>query len=518
MERSSSEQRTLRKTKRTFDLAIISLFAVGLGAAFPSPTSAQTDRATLTGRVVDLGSNTVVAGANVVLIDTDRRTTTDDSGSFEFSDLIPGTYLVEVTQLGYERHTDQIELESGETLEVRFSIGIDAIPLKPITVVARSRSNEDAAHVVGRRFDGMSRPEIEAVLGRVFSMADLIREARTPGVSVIDMTTWVCAEHGRVTRRRRDAQGTGTCRPMAVYIDGVRQTSPGEALKDVVPETVERFEILSPMQGAVLYGQNAESGVIVIETQRGGRRLGAPSIVYSHDQPKWIFSLGAVGMLPSYAHNGPVILSFPGGSTSSLYQERSTWRGGVRASASVRLFGYHRLRVTGYGVTGSSTGRYTSIRPGRGPTVQTRGHRTSGFDFTYMPRLRASETYDLRVEFGPTLSFQRLRLSEGHNDEWADPVGGTSPTIEWQDRKWTSLGATVGIELNRIVSRNWSWFAGARLRALYYGDTQQWEFQNIEDIVQQTGNVVFITYHHPLALHPALSVGLTWRPSNPTLP
>ena len=47
--------------------------------------------------------------------------------------------------------------------------------------------------------------EVEVVLVE----ADLLREARTPGVSIVDMSTWVCSEHGRVTRNRTDEFGGG---------------------------------------------------------------------------------------------------------------------------------------------------------------------------------------------------------------------------------------------------------------------------------------------------------------------
>ncbi len=517
MDSSSFVQHRFMTSFRTRLLLTTLALLVGLPAAV-SAQEVQEVRSVLSGRVVDLASSTVVAGADVFLLDTEYRTTTDDSGAFRFSDLAPGAYIVEVRQPGYETHRDEIDLNAGETLEVRFTIGIDAIPLEPITVVARSGSIGDDANIQGRRFDGMSRPEIEEVLGRVSTMADLIREARTPGVTVVNMSTWVCAEHGRVTRRVRTANGTDACRSMSVYVDGIRSQTPGETLQDLVPETIERFEILGPMQGTVLYGQDAESGVIVIETQRGGRRLGEPLILYSHDAPRWTIALGAVGTNPTFTHNGIVLVSFPGGSTSSLYSERSAWRGGFRAAAAMRVHGYHRFGFSTYGVTGSSTGRYSSIQFGRGPTIQTRGHKTVGMDFTYQPRLTASESYDVRFEIGPTWSWQRIRLSEGHIDEWADPVGNSNPPVNWRDRTWSSFGAVAGLQLTWFLDQHWSWFAGARLRALYYGDMQSWEFQNIEDIVQQTGNIVFLDYHQPLALHPAFSFGLSWRPSAPSSP
>ena len=288
--------------------------AVGLAFLFSCAASLaaqQTPRATLTGRIVDEASATVVAGAQVLLVNTAFRSVSDDLGAFEFTDLPPGAYIVEVRQPGYAAHQDTIAVVAGETLEVRFALGVDAIPLEPITVVARSNV-EDAAFLEGRRFDGMTRPEIEEVLGRVRSMGDLLREAHAPGVSVVEVSGAVCAEHNRVTRNRRNSFGQDVCRPMALYLDGVRQPNPTVALLSIDPEAVERFDILSPTQGSVLYGAEAASGVIVVETQRGGRQLSAPLVLYPHDEARIRLSFGMVGANPAFSHDGLVISVLPG--------------------------------------------------------------------------------------------------------------------------------------------------------------------------------------------------------------
>jgi len=500
--------------------ALASVLAAGLCAcllvqALPTALHAQGLRATLRGRVVDATSTTVVVGADVRILNTDRGMFTDDDGGFEFGELTPGAYVIEVRQPGYVVHQDTVALVAGESLEVRFSLGVDAIPLEPITVVARSNV-QDQAMEAARRFDGMTRPEIETVLGRVGTMADLLRQARTPGVSIVEYDARVCAEHGRTPRRSRDGFGRDRCRPMAVYLDGVRQLLPEEALKDIDPQTVERFEILGPMQGTILYGSDAESGIIVIETQRGGRRLAEPLVLYAHDQARLRLAFAFTGNNPASTHDGFVLLSFPGGSSSSLYEERSAWRTGARVSADTRVYGYHLVRLSVFGISGSSTGRYgASASNGQLPASQsqtrTRSHTTVGLDLGYRPRLKGGDQWDLRFEIGPTLVWQRIALSQGHADEWADPTSETPPAIRWSDRRWTSVGAQAGLELSWMLSRSWAATAGARIRALYYGDAQSWEFQETEDVLKQTGNVVFFDYYQPVAFGPAFEIGMTWR-------
>jgi len=164
-----------------------------------------------------------------------------------------------------------------------------------------------------------------------------------------------------------------------------------------------------------------------------------------------------------------------------------------------------------YGAGGSSTGSYQSIRPSVRPFAHERGLSSLGVDLGIRLRMRGAERWDLRFEVGPTLAFQRLRLSEGHQDEWADPTSLEDTDIRWSDRDWTSLGLLMGLDWNLILDDHWAAFTGVRLRALYYGDAQSWEFQETTDVIDQTGNIVFFDYSQPVALHPSIEVGLTWR-------
>ena len=486
------------------------LSAVAVLLLLPGSITAQDGRGVVAGRVVDLLSETVVVGATVTLRGTDRAATTDDSGFFEFVGLTPGDYEIEVRSPGYEPHTDAISVDADERLELRFSLGVDAIPLEPITVVARSRA-DDVERTLGRRFDGMSRAEIEQILPRTHSMADLIMATNTPGVSAIPMGNWVCLEHNRINRNRRDSNGREFCRPMAVYVDGVRSLVPTEILTELRPSEIERFEILGPLAATTLYGNEGAEGVLVIETVRGGRTFGDPAVRYSYDHSNLNVSFAVMGANPASLHDGLVLIEFVGGSTTSLYKERSGWRPGARAAFGYRFAGLRELRLSVYGTAGSSTGSYTSIRRFGQVLVQERGLASMGADLGVRLRVRGSEAWDLRFEVGPTLAWQRLRLSEGHQDEWASPTSLEDRDIQWRDRSWWSPGVIFGLDWSLILDDHWSAFTGVRIRALYYGDSRSWDVQDAQDIQRQTGNIVYVDYNQPVAFHPGIDVGLTWR-------
>lgn len=79
------------------------VLAVGQGL----PTGA------LVGRVTDAGSGAPLVGAELVLVSKDRRTLTDSTGAYRFSDLAGGVYDMEVRRLGYRVQALSVSVISG---------------------------------------------------------------------------------------------------------------------------------------------------------------------------------------------------------------------------------------------------------------------------------------------------------------------------------------------------------------------------------------------------------------------
>lgn len=80
----------------------------------------QERTATLTGTVVDADMQEGVEGAEVTLAETDQSATTDEFGTFSFTDLEEGTYTVNVSAEGYSNAEEEVEVtEHGATVEIQ---------------------------------------------------------------------------------------------------------------------------------------------------------------------------------------------------------------------------------------------------------------------------------------------------------------------------------------------------------------------------------------------------------------
>ena len=122
------------------------LFIVVALLSLPTHAVAQA----IVGRVVDSESSTPVAGAELVLLDSGDqprlRGFSDSQGDFQIQTAGPGRFRLRVTSIGHVAFTsDVLDVGRGDILTVEIRLGVDAIPLDAITVVA-PRSAE-AAHL-----------------------------------------------------------------------------------------------------------------------------------------------------------------------------------------------------------------------------------------------------------------------------------------------------------------------------------------------------------------------------------
>mgnify|MGYP006172878887 CR=1 FL=1 len=78
-------------------------------------------QATFRGKVID-DQNLSLPGANIVLEGTNKGTVTNQLGDFVIQGLPPGKYNVVVSYLGYTSLKQEITLQDGQTLEMRFQM------------------------------------------------------------------------------------------------------------------------------------------------------------------------------------------------------------------------------------------------------------------------------------------------------------------------------------------------------------------------------------------------------------
>ncbi len=228
----------------------------------------------LSGLVVEAESGVPVQGATVQILDSRRRTFSDNAGQFSFPFLKPGSVHLRVTRLGYQTTDGLVEVKGGQEVAVEVRMATEAIPLEPIVVTATRRAlTLPGALDLERR--------VNSGWGE-FILSDEIE--RRPATKVTDLLRAtgvdVLANGTQISMRR------SRCAPM-VYIDDVKITrcprglidpfcnpftEAAEAVNMLIPDWIYAIEIYrGPAQTPGQYlDSNSRCGVILIWTRRGG--------------------------------------------------------------------------------------------------------------------------------------------------------------------------------------------------------------------------------------------------------
>jgi outer membrane receptor protein involved in Fe transport len=108
---------------------------------------AQDGTGSIVGKITDKEyNNEPLAFANVILIGENKGTTTDVDGLFNIGKLIPGTYTVEFSYVGYETITvENIKVEAGKVTEVNTAMGATAATLDEVTITTVARRDSEVA-------------------------------------------------------------------------------------------------------------------------------------------------------------------------------------------------------------------------------------------------------------------------------------------------------------------------------------------------------------------------------------
>jgi hypothetical protein len=138
------------------------MLALALGALAALQQAPR--RVSVSGRVVTGPDSEPVPYSIVSLMPGYPRRLTDDSGRFQFSTVAPGTYRLQVRQIGFAPRDTVIEVRAAG-LELRFTLERLGILLPPVMVAATSEC------VVPGAPDVQAFPEDAAVFGQVVDNA-----------------------------------------------------------------------------------------------------------------------------------------------------------------------------------------------------------------------------------------------------------------------------------------------------------------------------------------------------------
>lgn len=253
-----------RSSKRKGLAVLASLILVFVFS--PARTFAQ-NATSLQGTISDeLGAN--VPGADVRLrsrAGSQVSTKSDQNGQFEFDNLNPGDYLIEVKRNGFADSTStEIRLEKGKTWNIDLRLKIAAINESVVITAAGTAQREDEVSKVVSILDGS---QIESK--RELNLPEALRGI--PGVRVQQQ-----GSPGALTSIRLRGQRTFDT---AILLDGLRVRdasdiggSAASLVTDLVPVATDRVEILRGA-GSSIYGTNAIGGVLNVVPENGAAGL-----------------------------------------------------------------------------------------------------------------------------------------------------------------------------------------------------------------------------------------------------
>ena len=234
--------------------------------------AACAQQATVAGTVVDAETDEPLAGGNVTLagplgMDRPRSSgrATDAGGGFAFAGLLPGTYVLTASFVGYEPATDTLAVAFGDRVEVALALAPDEAALEAVTVEAESR------------------PTTSSPAGLVrISAADLVT-IPAPDLSG-DLASVLSLQPGIVTLGDRGGQlyiRGGTPTQNLVLIDGMRLFQPFHIVgfySAFPADIVQRADVYAGGFGARFGGRI--SSVIDVQARTGDKqRFGGAATV-----------------------------------------------------------------------------------------------------------------------------------------------------------------------------------------------------------------------------------------------
>lgn len=215
----------------------------------------------ITGIVTDARTGKPVLGAKIV-VDGTTKAETSDRGTYRVL-VEPGTHLVMVRMLGYNKVSRTVTVNDGATETMSVALEVSVSPLDQVVVTGTVIGTELRA--VPNAITIITAKEIEQ---RGITHIDQLFRGSVPGVFAQNsgnpyrpIRMWV---RGSTTLDGSPSQ------PIKTIVDGVEMAN-SDYLNQIDPASIERIEILTGPQASTIYGSNAINGVMQIFTKRGAQ-------------------------------------------------------------------------------------------------------------------------------------------------------------------------------------------------------------------------------------------------------
>jgi hypothetical protein len=239
-------------------------------------------RSTLSGVVTNL-NGIGIRQAEVLIVGTEIRAVTNDSGVYEFFTLAPGRHKLVARRIGFEPEELRVTLEDGRHKQVDFEL--KGVPEQLDSVMIREAGGTGRmADFWARRMVGigafLTRQEIEK--RRPQAASDLLRTVT--GVKVImgeggfDRPVIYMGRNPVVSRNRTGVQSLGGDCKITYYVDGHYVPSGTFHMDDLSPLLLEAVEVYrGPAETPARFRQrDTACGVIALWTREPPPRASKP--------------------------------------------------------------------------------------------------------------------------------------------------------------------------------------------------------------------------------------------------
>jgi len=257
------------KVNRVY-LAVLTGFMLSATTVF-----AQANTGQVSGTVTDAASGAPLANANVSIVGTRLSTQSRADGRYVITGVPSGAHRVRSIRLGFAPMETSVQVGSGASETVNFTLRPTAVTLESQVVVGYgTQRRADITGAVSSVISDASQVPTQSV--------EQLLLGKAPGVSVTQASS---EPGGGISIRIRGGSSiTGNNEPLYV-IDGfpiendLAGSSPGDGgrtntvpfnpLNSINPADIESIDILKDASATAIYGARGANGVIIINTKKG---------------------------------------------------------------------------------------------------------------------------------------------------------------------------------------------------------------------------------------------------------
>ena len=124
----------------------------------------------ITGLITDKETGEPLIGCNVIILDTDLGTASNESGKYFLLNIPPGKYSIKFSMIGYESYViEQVKISIDKTTRINTSIGTTVIEGSEVVVTAERKLiqfdvTQSEARITADELDVMPVTEVRDVL------------------------------------------------------------------------------------------------------------------------------------------------------------------------------------------------------------------------------------------------------------------------------------------------------------------------------------------------------------------